>query len=707
MSEDNLRLRFEIFEDGEVAETRELDRDVVKIGKLASSHLRLDRSNVSRIHAVIERSGDGSYSVIDLGSAEGTFVNGEQVTKSEVESGDELRFGDAKVRLEFVEVDQPQTSAGGGQAGAGAGVSDQRAAAAGGVSAEVAGEVSDDQRQTVTTEDGRQVEPYTLEGYYDDGGNYIPGYYDETGEYHLGYGYYGDDGEWRVAYGYYNPEGEWVSTDEPVESVTSGGSGARADWERTSDREEYTHAFFDDAGGETLEIAHLWGDHVLSVTSFEDGAEDVTIGPGEETNFQVGEETVAGDEAPFVVGAAGRYELVVTDQMRGSIRRGESEQSLRKIIESGEAEQFPGQTDAHAISLDRQTTARVELGGNTFLVHFTDMPAEVGGSLAFDVAPLPYQLLSAAAHLTFLFLCMSLPAAAGNLDLEKYSDNNRFVEAMVKPDQKKKKKPDWMKEEGSEEAAKHKGEETKAGKEDTEKKDNKMAIKGPPDNENTKLKKKVNKKIAMQAGIMKSFQQDQVASKWGSAEQSVGSDAIHALGNLKGDSKGTAKGFGGLGLKGSGRGGGGGMSESGLGIGNVGSGIGGGGGRGGEGMGKGKQDLGNKKDARPEVVPQRPAVEGALDKEIIRKVVRQHRREIKYCYEKELAKDPTLKGEVTVQFTISASGEVIAAIVQKSTLGNQAVETCMQGKIQRWTFPEPKGNGIVKVNYPFNFSSQE
>jgi hypothetical protein len=30
----------------------------------------------------------------------------------------------------------------------------------------------------------------------------------------------------------------------------------------------------------------------------------------------------------------------------------------------------------------------------------------------------------------------------------------------------------------------------------------------------------------------------------------------------------------------------------------------------------------------------------------------------------------------------------------------------MQGKIRRWTFPEPKGGGIVKVNYPFNFSSK-
>lgn len=696
MSEDNLRLRFEILEDGEVAETRELDRDVVKIGKLASSHLRLDEPSVSRIHAVIERSGDGSYSVIDLGSAEGTFVDGEQVTKSEVESGDELAFGEATVRLEFVDAEESGAEVGGGTPAS--------AASAGAGEASAGGDETEG--RTVTTDDGREVEPYTLEGYYDDGGNYIPGYYDEEGEYHLGYGYYDDRGEWRVAYGYYNPRGEWVSTEEAVESVPSGSGGeGAAEIDRPSDREEYTRTFFDDQGGKTLEVAQLWGDHVLAVTSFNEG-EGVTIGPGDEADFQVGEGMVPGDEVELVSGSRGRYRLTVTDEMRGHVRRGEKEKSIREMIESGEAEQHPARRDAYAIALDRQSSARVEVASNTFLIHFTEMPRKVGGAFSLNSEPLPYQAISAAAHIAFLLMCMTLPGDAGNLNLEKYSDKNRFVEMMVKPEQKKKKKPDWMKE-GSEEAAKHKGEETKAGKEDTEKEDNKMAIKGPPDNKDLKLKKKRNKKIAMNAGLMKSFQQNQVASKWGSAEQSVGSDAIHALGNLEGDNKGTAKGFGGLGLEGAGRGGGGGMSESGLGIGNVGSGIGGGGGRGGTGYGEGKQDLGEKADASPEVVPKRPAVvEGALDKEIVRKVVRQHRREIKYCYEKELAKDPTLKGEVTVQFTISASGEVIAALVTKSTLGNQAVETCMQGKIQRWTFPEPKGSSIVKVNYPFNFSPQ-
>ena len=92
-------LRVEIVEGGEVTRVEVLDQDVIKVGKLSSSHLRLEDANVSRIHAVIERSPSGGFSVIDLGSATGTYVNGAKVTKVELSSGDELQFGDTVIRV--------------------------------------------------------------------------------------------------------------------------------------------------------------------------------------------------------------------------------------------------------------------------------------------------------------------------------------------------------------------------------------------------------------------------------------------------------------------------------------------------------------------------------------------------------------------------------------------------------------------------------
>jgi TonB family protein len=104
--------------------------------------------------------------------------------------------------------------------------------------------------------------------------------------------------------------------------------------------------------------------------------------------------------------------------------------------------------------------------------------------------------------------------------------------------------------------------------------------------------------------------------------------------------------------------------------------------------------------------PDRSKVAGALDKDDIRKVIKKHRAEIRYCYEKELVNNPDLEGLVTMNFTVAASGHVIAAKVKNSTLNNRTVEKCMAAAIRKWVFPKPKGGGIVIINYPFNFTAK-
>ena len=74
---------------------------------------------------------------------------------------------------------------------------------------------------------------------------------------------------------------------------------------------------------------------------------------------------------------------------------------------------------------------------------------------------------------------------------------------------------------------------------------------------------------------------------------------------------------------------------------------------------------------------------------------------MKYCYEQELTKKPDLGGRIMVQFTIAASGQVIASVLQNSTMGNARVENCTVQAVRRWEFPKPLGGGIVIVSYPF------
>lgn len=101
--------------------------------------------------------------------------------------------------------------------------------------------------------------------------------------------------------------------------------------------------------------------------------------------------------------------------------------------------------------------------------------------------------------------------------------------------------------------------------------------------------------------------------------------------------------------------------------------------------------------------PNQATVRGSLDKDVIRVVIRRHINEVKYCYETELAKIPTLHGRVSVEFTIAPTGQVVASTLASSTMGNRAVEACLVLAPRRWEFPKPEG-GVVIITYPFNFT---
>src|SRR5215468_8458815 len=90
-------LTFAIYKGSDLLRTESLNQDIIKIGKLASSHLRLDDESVSRMHAVIEITGPDEIYIIDLGSNRGTVVNGQKVNKCKLQSGDEVQLGDTRV----------------------------------------------------------------------------------------------------------------------------------------------------------------------------------------------------------------------------------------------------------------------------------------------------------------------------------------------------------------------------------------------------------------------------------------------------------------------------------------------------------------------------------------------------------------------------------------------------------------------------------
>jgi len=100
-----------------------------------------------------------------------------------------------------------------------------------------------------------------------------------------------------------------------------------------------------------------------------------------------------------------------------------------------------------------------------------------------------------------------------------------------------------------------------------------------------------------------------------------------------------------------------------------------------------------------------PTVRGSLSRDVIQRVIRRHTSAVRYCYERVLARDPTLAGTVTLRIVIAPTGVVSEAAVQQSSLGSDTVEACLTRQARRWRFPAPNGGGIVIVNYPFVFRS--
>jgi DNA-binding response OmpR family regulator len=78
-----------------------LNQDVIIIGRGADCHIVLPERAISRVHARIERRNQG-YLLIDMGSKNGTFVNGQEVTQPHVlQDGDEIQLA-MSVKLSFI-----------------------------------------------------------------------------------------------------------------------------------------------------------------------------------------------------------------------------------------------------------------------------------------------------------------------------------------------------------------------------------------------------------------------------------------------------------------------------------------------------------------------------------------------------------------------------------------------------------------------------
>lgn len=154
-------------------------------------------------------------------------------------------------------------------------------------------------------------------------------------------------------------------------------------------------------------------------------------------------------------------------------------------------------------------------------------------------------------------------------------------------------------------------------------------------------------------------------------------------------------GIGGMGLRGSGTGGGGKGFGRIHGLGSIDTG----------GSGKTKGRLGSRRSARKKFAVKRgkPSVGNYCKSSDILRVVSSRQRSIQYCYEKELARNPELRGKLILSWRIGLNGKVMKSWIGSTSLKNGAVESCILRSVKRWTFNKPD-SGICEIKFPFVFN---
>lgn len=796
-------LTFEIYKGDAVVRTETLTQNIIKIGKLSSSQIRIDDESVSRMHAVIEVAGAGEVFIIDVGSAKGTFVNGQKINKTKLNSGDTVMLGSVKIvvtmgeavaatsapnamddgptqvntplpagaaakapppqarntmmgmsavpqdvasLLEPAKTPAPQVAAPPVAAPAPAAAAPPPPVAAP-IPPPVAAPIPAPMATAVPPVARPAANPASAQAMFT-GGAMPPGLQGvlDPAAVEL------TDGSRaiEVAAMFEDAVIDVHHLSDPKSGVVTGatkgmiGGGlaalliafalffmaksevshfkhAKEQWEKDNPGKSIQEFMSANARPsnpfvDVLTLILLFGGAGLAGYGFnrfteERNMRDFTIGNDPKVAFALPDELSPGPLFPLVRSTGTDYELTFTSAMTGDVSVDGKSFSLEDLAQTGRVQPSSAAPGAKAFGIPAGARIKVDIGNNTFLVSSVAKPRKHPVPFNVNWGEHVYTMATGGVVALFLLISFMYPPDMKSLTIDNLLNDQRFAQFLTKPPEEKEEQiPEWLKKKSEDEAGgkgkRHKGDEGKMGKNTSKNKAGLYGLKGPPDNKDPHLAKMLAEEAANKAGVLgllKSNEGSHLASIFG-RESALGSDADNVMGGLVGTQIGEAYGQGGLGLVGSGKGGGG-TGEGTIGLGNLGT-IGkGGGGGSGSGYGRGAGGLGGRRAGAPDVVPGTAQVRGSLDKEIIRRIIRRHLNEVRFCYEKELLRKADLYGRVTVSFTISGTGQVVASIVQQSTMNSPPVEQCIADAVKRWEFPKPQGGGIVIVSYPFVLKS--
>lgn len=720
-------LRLDVLDSsGEVVSTQEFVKEKVVLGRILSADLRIDDPRVSRIHALIEVRGEDLI-LTDLASSHGTFLNEKKVIEAKLKMGDIIRLGFVQIRVERgsgkvsampvafegqpvfdgeatqVNLDRSQLDSferrrGPDRRKRDAFPDEKR------LDERRDGDRRIDQRQGDRRQGDRRQQPSTG----------APGGVEmerRTGE------------DRRQPRDWERRIGERRRSDRRVFDITSlerrinDRRGRRGDDDVLP--EDLEKAFEMPDHARELEVTVLWGDHILDVSNY---YEPVTLCVGEspDNDYIIPSEGIP-DEFPLInIEEDGTAYLSFTSDMTGTVRAREKIYSLPELQE----EKFVRRSGSHfTLPLRQDDFAKLRIGNVNFFILYVKPAPRILPPPMFDRDALLLRTLIGSALLSLLLMvALFFVEEPKPVTIEMIPE--RLAKVVIKP---RPKIPEMVAKQDQEAGSKS-GEGAKAPQPEGAAKSEQKPTPEPPKQEKKKTaevpkpqakpdpkpapqvakkptppkpqRKVVDTDKVKKVGLLEAFSKSGAQADLKELmDKDSGVDAFDK--GLR-SSRGKVGGGGaaGTGLKGVDVGGGGqtigisGPSTKGLGAGGSGDGI-------GEGI-QGPGSLGQKGEHSVSVISENVQVLSGLPKDVINRIVQQHRGEIRQCYEAARRRNPGIRGKVVIKFTIQPNGIVSYAGVASSTVGDSVLENCMVSRVRTWVFPKPEAPVVTEVSsYPF------
>jgi TonB family protein len=419
-------LTLKVYKGDQLIATKEYDRDIIKIGRLASAQLCLDDEKVSRIHSVIEVGPNGALSIIDMGSVEGTYVNGKRVSKGAIANGDEIKVGETLIRVAL----SPAAS-------------NPASAADGGLPESASAEATTERLVQASSPAARSEDV-------------------------------------AIPQPSVSPPPPPMDSSEPAVAPAPRAAGAAMASPRARP------ASRQGSGPLGLEMRFKWGDRMVGEFFLKPQVKrSFAVGTRAGVDFVVGDAKLPGAKFDVVRSDGQGFALRFTGKMNGELHRDGGSIDLKQVIETQKA-QHDG--DAYSLQLEPNDFAWVDLGEIDLEVCLQPVPKPAFIPLLETIDFTVLNIFLVMFLLAALFVITALNRELeGEGYVDELSGNQaRIAKLIIKPPEIQKnrflEKLAKQKENQGEMAAKHKDEEGQMGKKDAPKKNSRTAPKGDPNN---------------------------------------------------------------------------------------------------------------------------------------------------------------------------------------------------------------------------------